>query len=436
MSVGFLRVLIAILAALGLIFVVVLLQETPQWIFHAFGQENKFPILQFIGVSMGGVLLAIQAILSYSRAKAMEDTAKANLEANSNFERGHQQERFKNAIEHLGHEMESVRLGGAYELFHIAQEFRHLRKAAFDILCAHIRSTTKSDPYRVQYADRPSEEIQSILTLLFVKDHRIFEGERIDLSNCWLNGAILSRARLARADFWKAHLKGAGLNDTNLEATVLYGADLRHSALWKSNLNESNLERSVLKGADLNNSSLKGSILIGANLQGAILRSADMSGSHLACADLRGSDISDAMLLGAGLTCVNLQGSFISNANMAEAEMFLCDVRGSQRRKASGSQVHHSFKQCILGYSEKDTDLSDVIFAGGVSQEYIDQVMGLKLARLGEEWETKVAKHVGKPKVHEPSPEYDLKLGSYTKEDAEKWISEYEDQSLENSRNS
>ena len=434
MPIALLASLVAILTVLGILFVIILVQESPQWIFYAFGKNDKFSILQFIGVSMGGVLLAIQALLSYSRAKALEDTAKAHLEANSNVQHGHQQERFKTAIEHLGHKMESVRLGGAYELFHIAQEFQHLRKAAFDILCAHIRSTTKDDDYRIKYAERPSEEIQSLLTLLFVKEHDIFQGERIDLSNCWLNGSILSKARLARADFWRAHLKGAGLNEADLQGSILYGADLRHSALWKSNLNASNLERSILKGADLNNASLNASILIGANMQGVILKSADMAGSHLACADLRGSDISEAKLVSADLTCVQLQGSFVSNVNMAEAEMFLCDLRGTQRRKANGCEVRHSFSSCISDYSEKDADISNIIFGGGITREYVNHVLSLQLERLGGQWKLKITKHIDMPKVHEMPEDHDVQLGSYTKEDAKQWILEYEDQSVEDSQ--
>ena len=45
----------------------------------------------------------------------------------------------KNAIEHLGHASESVHLGGAYELFHLAEETKELRRTVCDILCAHIR---------------------------------------------------------------------------------------------------------------------------------------------------------------------------------------------------------------------------------------------------------------------------------------------------------
>jgi len=66
----------------------------------------------------------------------MEDTANAQArateeqaEANKNTESGQRQERLRSAIEHLGHEQVSVRLGGAYELFHLA----HYEGPAVDV---------------------------------------------------------------------------------------------------------------------------------------------------------------------------------------------------------------------------------------------------------------------------------------------------------------
>ena len=103
---------------------------------------------------MGGVLVALQALMSYKRAKAMEqtaeaqaDAAKAQADAVSKTEQGQRQDRLKNAIEHLGHESDSVRLGGAYELFHLAEDTEDLRQTVLDILCAHIRRTTGESKY-------------------------------------------------------------------------------------------------------------------------------------------------------------------------------------------------------------------------------------------------------------------------------------------------
>ena len=134
------------------------------------GNEKKNEILTFLGISMGGVLLALQAVIANIRAKAMENAADAQAEANKNTEKGQRQERLKNAIEHLGHESVSIRLGGAYELFHLAQDTKELRQTVLDILCSHIRRTTAEKEYRKKYHKlKPSEEIQSLLTLLFVQ---------------------------------------------------------------------------------------------------------------------------------------------------------------------------------------------------------------------------------------------------------------------------
>ena len=138
----------------------------------------KTDTLRVLGVGMGGVLLAMQALMSYKRAKALEDAAIAQADAakaqakateeqakaNQNTEKGQRQERLKNAIEHLGHASDSVRLGGAYELFHLAQDTKDLRQTVLDILCAHIRQTTGEDEYQKKYPSKPSEEIQSLLT--------------------------------------------------------------------------------------------------------------------------------------------------------------------------------------------------------------------------------------------------------------------------------
>ena len=150
--------------------------------------SSKNETLKFLGIGMGGVLVALQALMSYKRAKAMEkaaeaqaDAAKAQADAVSKTEQGQRQDRLKNAIEHLGHESDSVRLGGAYELFHLAEDTEDLRQTVLDILCAHIRQTTGEDNYRETHKSKPSEEIQSLLTLLFVQKPEVFKGCHINL---------------------------------------------------------------------------------------------------------------------------------------------------------------------------------------------------------------------------------------------------------------
>ena len=254
-------VLIVLLILLVVVFVVVMSSENPEWIFSLLGiaenGESKYEALKFLGIGMGGVLVALQALMSYKRAKAMGDTAQAQADAanaqarateeqakaNQHTERGQQQERFRNAIEHLGHESDSVRLGGAYELFHLAQDTEDLRQTVLDILCAHIRRTTSEDEYQkkhkvpedvdpeeVEDVSKPSEEVQSLLNLLFVQDHDVFKGLRADLGGSWMSGADLRTARL--------------------ESAVLVGVDLQEANLTRANLQGANLDGAQLQGVD------------------------------------------------------------------------------------------------------------------------------------------------------------------------------------------
>ena len=214
-----LSLLIILLILLGIVFVVVLCFENPKRIFNLLGvsekEQPKYEVLKFLGISMGGILIALQALMSYKRAKAMEDTAKAQADAanaqarateeqakaNEHTEKGLRQERLKNAIEHLGHDSDSVRLGGAYELLHLAQDIAELRQTVLDILCAHIRRTTGENEYRKNHKSKPSEEVQSLLILLFVQNHEIFKGLRINLQESWLNGADIREAQLKKGDY-------------------------------------------------------------------------------------------------------------------------------------------------------------------------------------------------------------------------------------------
>ena len=181
-------ILVVLLIALAIVFGVVMYYENPKWVFERFGLSTgnnlKYEVLKFLGLGMGGILIALQALMSYRRATAMEKTAEAQVDAVSKTEDGLRQERLKNAIEHLGNEKESVRWGGAYELYHLAEDSKEFSQTALDMLCLQIRQMTSETIYRVAHQSKPSEEVQSLLTLLFVKEHEVFKDCDINLWGC------------------------------------------------------------------------------------------------------------------------------------------------------------------------------------------------------------------------------------------------------------
>ncbi len=216
---------------------------------------------KFVAYLIGGGLLLWQVRASSQRAKAADETAKAMQQTADSTEKGNIAERFKNAIEHLGHESPSVRMGGIYALHHIAQDEKEYRERVFEILCAHIRDTTRQDGYESQtisitgkdsgVLSQPSIEIQSILKLLFV-----------DSTGCDIYTKL-------HANLEHANLKGVILTGANLQNTSLRYANLRNSKLIKTNLQGADLSFSKLENSQLRNIKLQRATLANTNLQDA-----------------------------------------------------------------------------------------------------------------------------------------------------------------------
>ncbi len=431
---------LAVLWALLFIFVLIFAtflfvmfsEDCEAWIGQRLGLSEKNEILSFLGIGMGGILLTIQAVIANRRAKAMEEQAKAQVtatenqaEANRQTERGQRQERLKLGIEHLGHGSYSVRLGGAYELFHLAQDTEELRQTVLDILCAHLRQTTGKTDYREQYPNKPSEEVQSLLTLMFVEEHTVFEGRRINLQGSWLNGARLWKARLQEANLTDAHLQGAYLVAARLHKVNLAKAQLQGSILHVACLNGAFLADAHLHGADLEEAEAKGfySNLQRAHLYGANLAGAKLQGARLSSAFLRGSILDHTHLEGAALSKASLQGANLVGASLQGATLRGAHLGGTTTH---GSYNDMSFPERIRKQIGKPSEFINATFAGGLNQEDVDSsVQGL------DDQQANLLRRILNPHINRPAsnqlPENsEANTGTYSSEDAEQWIAEYE----------
>lgn len=388
--------LVAILIAIVVVFVVVLWSDKPSWIFYQLGlggrEEPKHDTLTFVGLGIGGALIALQALMSYKRAKAMEQTANAQANAVLMTEQGQRQERLKNAIEHLGHERDTVRLGGAYELVHLAEDTIPLRQTVLDILCAHIRRTTDEDGYRQEYKSNPSEEVQSLLTLLFVQRYKVFKRLHVNLQGSWLNGADIREAHLERALLAKAHLQGAILNKAHLQ------------------------------NADFREAHLQGAYLEMAHMQAADFNEARMQGAQLFKACLMGAELFGAHLHGARLYLANLQGARFAGVHLQGADLFQVQLQG-----VGGGRAPRMFADRIRQQIGKETELYNVIFAGGLSREQVDSFAKDLPDEEAGRFREQLQPHIGQPKRNElPRGSRESVTGFYTEEEAEEWIAEFE----------
>lgn len=389
--------LVFLLVVLLTVFVIAIFSKQPQWIYNLLGiastGEPKYEALKFLGISMGGILIALQALMSYRRAKALEDTARAQADAVLRTEDGQRQDRLKNAIEHLGHESESVRLGGAYELFHLAEDTKELRQTVLDILCAHIRQTTAESQYRKTHEWKPSEQVQSLLTLLFMQEHGVFRGLRVNLQESWLNGVELRDAYMERAVFTKAYLRGAILDSAHLQEANFRDAHLQGAVVSSAHLQAVNFIKTHLQGSDLFLANLKGALLFGANLQGARIQDASLQGAGLGGARLQAADLSMAHLH--GVNCTFAEGGF-------------------------ADRIRQSIGQ--------NTDLTNVVLAGGLEISGLKSICKDLPEKKAVKLRDKLNPHINKPASNElPVGCGHVLTGSYTKEEAEKWIAEYEE---------
>ena len=337
-----------------------------------------------------------QTIIEIAQSK--EEQAKTN----QNAEQGQQQERLKNAIDHLGHASDSVRMGGAHELFHLAKDNPELRPTVMDILCFHIRNTTKKEEYRKTQQSKPSEEMQSLLTLLFVQDHDVFRGLPINLQNSCLNGADLRGARLQKANLTKAYLQ--------------------KTFLWDAKLQDANLFEAHLEDVNLTNAQLRFAFLHKTQLHGATLNSAKLHGASLYGAILYGAEMMGAQLQGADLSLAQLQGAILSVAQLQEATLIGTHLHGVRCQEF----LYNEFEKIMRQSIGQQSDLSTVIFAGGLTNKELDSIVEDLSDEKARELRKKLEPHIGKP-ISNNLPENNHAItGAYTEEEAEKWIAEYE----------
>ena len=326
------------------------------------------------------------------------------------------QEHLKNAIEHLGHGSESVRMGGAHEIFHLAKDNIDLRQIVIDILCTHIRQTTRGKDYQAEYKAEPSEEIQSLLSLLFVQDQAVLEGCTINLRGSYLRGAILD----------KSYLKNANLIGVNLQDAYLHEAQLQKANLWKAQMQYARIIRAQMQGAYLEDAQMQSVSLMFTQLQGTNLNNAKLQTAILSCAEFQGAILMGANMQGAILVNTNLQGAILTSSRMQGAHLNKTQMQGVDSTECVPAG---DFESRIRSGIDDYDGLLGIYFSGGITKEEVDAscagVIGSNVDSLRKE----LSSHVG----HAKSDELGFELqsegriikGAYKQEEAEEWIAEY-----------
>ena len=158
----------------------------------------------------------------------------------------------------------------------------------------------------------------------------------------------------------KAHLQGMSLD----------GAYLQHARLTEAHMQGASLIAASMQGASLDRAHMQGAHLGLASMQEASLEGAFLQGASLDEAYLQGASLTGAHLQGANLDAAFLQGALLTEAHMQGASLDAAFLQGVQSQGSTSFLFF--FAQRMEELVGQETDLSGVIFEGGLTQEDVD----------------------------------------------------------------
>ena len=182
-----------------------------------------------------------------------------------------------------------------------------------------------------------------------------------------------------------------------------------------------------MQGADLGGANLQGANMWEANLQGAHLWRANLQGAHLWRAKMQEADLNGAQLQGTTLSKVQLQGANLNGAQLQGATLDGTQLQGVKSKK----QIGKTFATRIRESIGIPTDLSGAVFEGGLTQEEVDAIVEGLPDERAKELREKLEPHIDKEPINRLPENSGAITGAYTEEEAEKWITEYEEATSE-----
>lgn len=182
-------------------------EKTALWLFpHNLNRNGE--LLKLLLSVIGGLGVLYSLHLASRRLKAtnvgLELQAKAINNQSDQLEltrKGQVDERFKNAVEHLGIDKEPIVLGGIVELHQIAKENKEKYAAVvFNILTSYLRSILRN---KIPLNNNFSETIpQTIVDFIFRgNDLYLYEGLVANLSHCNFSSIDINGAHFFSSDF-------------------------------------------------------------------------------------------------------------------------------------------------------------------------------------------------------------------------------------------
>ena len=142
----------------------------------------------------------------------------------------------------------------------------------------------------------------------------------------------------------------------------------------------------------------------------------------------------EVWLQGASIGGVGLQASNLRGAKLQGTKVWTDHLTSENQQGRELGPDHQLFSRVsVPTFAEriretigKESDLSEIRFEGGLSEEDIDSLVEDLIDENAEVLRTKLASHIGRPPSYELPGNSGAITEAYTGEEAEKWIAEYE----------
>ena len=314
------------------IWAVYLLWKVPQWQADAWARSGMtdprelFKIENESRGTLGQILSGVAVLSGLIFAWQQLGNTSDNLRVSSE---GQITDRFTSAVDQLGSDQLTVRLGGIYALERIARDSPRDYRPVMEVLTAFVRQESplpaNAAATPVVAASPPPPDVEAVLGVISRRTPEqvtaeLEQGDCLDLTGISAIGADLIEANLTNTCWDRSDLRGAQLARADLTGATLLGSDLSQQTSMGgviapgvtfsgANLSNADLSRADLSEANLLSSNLTGAILQGTDLSGANLIKANMAQAIFFGTDLSGADLLDANLAQASLTGVNLTGT-------------------------------------------------------------------------------------------------------------------------------
>lgn len=245
-------------------------------------------------------------------------------------------DRFSKAVEQLGSDQITIRMGGIFALERIARDSPEDHWSVMEVLTAFIREKSPANPREeeetfgiVELTDAASIFINAVMNMRYKGTKPSGDTATTSSGEARKEEELPELPKDIQAALTVIGNRGnLDLEEKNEDYIDLCNSDLRNSYLYSAKLQGAFLTGTLLQGADLTGARLQGADLTGAQLQGANMRMAQLQGADMSMAQLQGAYLFKTKLQGALLTDAHLQGAIFVRASLQGARFTGADISG------------------------------------------------------------------------------------------------------------